>query len=287
MKLRLECDVDSLIELPDDIDVNWFGRQVYFKRDDKGVFSHIRIEGSLPDYPNSSITYKQEGAGIRIDIDISHEHQSALLSDLQVIEGVFAFFEELSRIRWDTATMSLVPEASEEEKRATVYGIRIGPNPNRSVRRIPIERFEDLMAMSHACRDLSTVLAFFREGLNDLDTSRYISAFYNFYFVIEGLYGNRKTDNRAVKAEFKKSKLLRACIKQQILSGWPRPYREDLPTIDDMLKRVQKPADVDGIIHLLVFMRGDLHHFVNSPTKPTGSPLTQHNYASLALFALA
>jgi hypothetical protein len=41
---------------------------------------------------------------------------------------------------------------------------------------------------------------------------------------------------------------------------------------------------VDGIIHLLVWLRGDLHHFVNNPKKLTGSPFTHQRYHIVAWF---
>lgn len=45
-----------------------------------------------------------------------------------------------------------------------------------------------------------------------------------------------------------------------------------------------KKVTIDNIIWLLVRTRGDLHHFVNSSTRESGTPFTHERYQVLALF---
>jgi hypothetical protein len=42
--------------------------------------------------------------------------------------------------------------------------------------------------------------------------------------------------------------------------------------------------NVDGVIHALVSLRGDLHHFTNSKTKQPGTPFTHDYYEGITHF---
>ena len=57
--------------------------------------------------------------------------------------------------------------------------------------------------------DLIFPLSFFRKGRISMLEGHFIGAYYDFYFLLETLYGNAKTKNNAVKAEFKKSPEIR------------------------------------------------------------------------------
>jgi hypothetical protein len=55
-------------------------------------------------------------------------------------------------------------------------------------------------------------------------------------------------------------------------------------TVEGLLHSKGKRVTVENIVWLLVRTRGDLHHFVNSPTRPAGTPLTHIHYEVLAMF---
>ena len=65
---------------------------------------------------------------------------------------------------------------------------------------------------------LTTIESFWREGENEMFAGRFINAFYNFYFVLEGLYGNRKWRNDDLEAEFNASAELKASLDHLVLS---------------------------------------------------------------------
>ncbi|NVM03924.1 MAG: hypothetical protein HWN67_16450, partial [Candidatus Helarchaeota archaeon] len=106
---------------------------------------------------------------------------------------------------------------------------------------------------------------------------------FNFYFILEGLYGNRKTKNKAVEHEFKNSNEFQEIVKWIIEELNKAP--KHLEKINQMLKRRNKNLNVEGIIHLIVSTRGDLHHFVNNPNKPQGTPFNHKEFTSIAWVA--
>jgi hypothetical protein len=65
--------------------------------------------------------------------------------------------------------------------------------------------FSTMLHIAYFARDLSETMAFCREGISDINTFRYITAFFSFYFVIEGLYANGKWRLNEVTAEYLKS----------------------------------------------------------------------------------
>ncbi len=115
---------------------------------------------------------------------------------------------------------------------------------------------------------------------------RYITAFFSYYFILEGLYANGHFRSREVRAEFAKSAVLAAAIEEVMkLPIYSRPARiGQVMSIDDFLKVISKRRTVEGIIHMMVWFRGDLHHFVNNPKKLEGSPFTHQRYEVLASF---
>lgn len=210
-------------------------------------------------------------------------HQD-LLADVQTIESTFAFYYNLTRVRWEAATYIVIPETDLEKANVEFNTVEVTPGWPDPTTDIGTDGFEDLIARADQCRDLSTVLAFYREGLTDMRALRYITAFYSFYFVLEGLYGNGKTKNPAVEAEFKRSIVLRAAIDQCIQRGLPQARLGTIKTIENLTEGIGKKPDADGIIRMLVSIRGDLHHFVNRKSRPSGSPFTHERYEVLAIF---
>jgi hypothetical protein len=210
-----------------------------------------------------------------------------LENELKQIESTLGVFFGITRIKWEHATLIAVPETPEEAAQIEWNNLRITREEVEERPKEPtIEDFNVSLHMGYHARDLATTMSFFREGKGDLCVFRYISAFYCFYFVIEGLYANGQFGNREVRAEFKKSKTLTDVITHVL--GLPLYNRrgrvKGVLTVDDFLKLVNKQRTVDGVIHMITWVRGDVHHFVNNPKKLVASPFTQHRYEILASF---
>ncbi len=118
-------------------------------------------------------------------------------------------------------------------------------------------------------------------GENDWVAGKFINAFFNYYFVLEGLYGNRKTNNKHVEAEMLKSARLLAQIENFNNGQHPVQHLGQLAT---MLHVTTIPT-AQELVGLLVSTRGMLHHFQNNPNREQGSPLIHDKYEGIAYLA--
>ena len=101
---------------------------------------------------------------------------------------------------------------------------------------------------------------------------------------MEGLYGNGKTKNSAVEKEFMDSKEFYDFLNWMIENIKKEP--KHLEKINNMLKLRNKNLDVEGIVHLLVSTRGDLHHFTDNPNKNQGTPFDHAEFETIAWVSL-
>jgi hypothetical protein len=125
------------------------------------------------------------------------------------------------------------------------------------------------------------VTSFWREGESDWVAGEFINAFFNYYFVLEGLYGNRKTKNRQIEAEMLKSPGLLAQIEDFTNGDHPVQHLQQLAR---MLGVTDAPT-ASGLVNLLVSTRGTLHHFQNDPKRDQVSPLVHDKYEGIAYLA--
>jgi len=125
------------------------------------------------------------------------------------------------------------------------------------------------------------VKLFERDGMNEFHSLRYIQAYYNFYFVLEDLYGEGKTQNKDVEQKFKSNQVLRSII-QDVLDNVIKRNVNHLQNIQNFLREENKSFDIDGIIELIVRVRGNLHHYSGKSTKRKGTPLNQGDFESMA-----
>ena len=215
----------------------------------------------------------------------------SVINDLQCFESTLAVYFPLWSIDWRYATMSVVFEEGDE--RDPTWGslkkLRIS-RPQLQPERIPENVFEFASLQAFSSESLVIVQSFWREGRNEVRAGRFINAFFNYYFILEGLYGDGKTRNDAIKAKFKGSVELRSFIGQYLRDKHEESHIEQvgamLLTANPNLEfRFETIASPDVFIELLVSTRGKLHHFSNNPNRPEGSPLGHDQYEGIAIFA--
>jgi hypothetical protein len=285
MRYSIECPVEGKVRFRQKTKVNWGAKTVYFERDDAGMLEKVRIEGPVPENDEIVATIEESPDGL------THFSRTggtglhrALVAELQSLESVFSFYYNLDRIRWDSPKCSIIPETPLEEARIEFNNVRVRREPPDPVTDMDLDVFPRLVRLALKSKHLASPLAFHREGRMDMKNLRYITAYFSYYFVLEGLYANGKWRSEAVEAEFNRSKALRGAIQQCVSHGLPKTAMGDAYTVEGLLASKAKRLTVENIIWLLVQTRGDLHHFVNSPTKPSGTPLTHDRYEVLAMF---
>ena len=116
--------------------------------------------------------------------------------------------------------------------------------------------------------------SFWCEGENDWIAGKFINTFFNCYFVLEGLYGNKKTKNKQVEEEMLKSPELLAQIEGFNKGNHPTQH---LGQLARMMNVTEIPT-AEQLVNLPVSTRSKLHHFQNSPSRGQGSPLVHDKY---------
>ena len=287
MRCALECEVEGNLRLPSDVSVSWYGdRKLSFTRDAGGLVRRVRIEGvveeadaacqTVRNIPGQPVSFESTG-GVKIS--------SQLREELQAIESTLGLFCNVARLRWEFATIVLIPENAEEAQNVQWNNVSVS-RAKREYRALSLEEFGTLLHTGYHARELSHIMSFYREGNMDMDTSRFISAFFSFHFVLEGLYANGQFKTQSVWHEFKRSTVLRSAVQEAIeLPLYSKPAKfPHILTIDQLLSHYKQEKTTEGLLYMLVRMRGDLHHFSVHPSKMSNSPFVHQDYELLANF---
>lgn len=143
---------------------------------------------------------------------------------------------------------------------------------------------------SNACKivqfspEMAPALAFWREGKVALDSYRNIQAFFNFYFVLEGLYGGGQYRRDKILPKFLASPRLIEGVKATIGRGFDKPFRGDHASVESVLKAHNRTVCPRDLLDLLVIYRGRLHHWLKADSV-AGTPLTENEYEAIARLA--
>jgi hypothetical protein len=280
MKVCLECDVDSRTYIGKERLVKTQDKIYSFFPDEKGFISRINI---VLDIRNPEV--------FRIDGDpnesykASKEITDALIAEMKELESMLAFTHHLKKIAWNNPQVSVLTELEEKGKVcfSRIYGLPQYPDPAKSADE---ESLRSLLDAKDNLSHLTVPMAFYREGLNDYHSYRYINSFINFYFILEGFYLNGAHGKKAIH-EFKKSSEFMGfvdwIIKTAIYGHHERHYH-----LLEMLKyksEAKKLIWVDTLIELLVKTRNELSHFQDNPKKLQGTPFNQGRFGAIAFVA--
>ena len=145
-----------------------------------------------------------------------------IIADIQALESTLSVFFSIKQIDWRHPILNV--EFDPGDWRDPAWGSLNNVHVNRgklSPDRPEEKAFAQIAFMGLASHHLATIESFWREGQNELYAGRYINAFYNFFFVLEGLYGHGKYNDK-LEGEFKNSIELRGSIDAYLASDQPR-----------------------------------------------------------------
>jgi len=288
MKYAIECNVKSHILIKQEISITHEDKTYIFMPDEKGLLKSIKI---IMPVKNPNLFYSSvepsPNKGIKLNITIQRDNQlsESIIREFQELESTLSFNGSLRKIYWNEPKEDLIFDNEEERKKAQIYGTHFSKSYPITRMVITPEQLAQIIGTKDRYASLSALKSFFREGKNEFEDFRYINAFFNFYFVLEGVYGNGKTKNVQVEHEFNNSKEFVDCINKFIRNNLI-PDMRHYKNIEAMLKHRNKKVNEEGIIHLLVSTRGELHHFANNPNKVQGTPFNHEYFESIAWMTL-
>lgn len=193
--------------------------------------------------------------------------------------------QALRRIDCEQMKIEMVPETDEEREQVgiTTYEVKRGYADIRW--RITGQAFGEIVQNAPTYEKCDVHKAFLHDGMNQFHRLQYVAAFYQFYFVLEDLYADRKTSEREVVKAFASSDELTHILEMAI-----QQFTKDTDRHTRMLRRFMMAEGceitVAGMRKFLFRIRGHLHHYSSRSTKPKGTPFNQRDFETVALLAM-
>jgi hypothetical protein len=289
MKLSLECSTKGKIKIGKQLKVVEGSKEYLLIPDDKGWLSKIKIikKVAVPNEYSAMIGPGEGKVKAVINIRGSREEYLELIREFQELESILSFASggALESIEWDAPKEDFIPETEDEERKVHVKSFQFRKKYPEWPVFIGEESFDAIIRSKERYSSVMVALAFLREGVNEFSSRRYINAFYNFYFVLEDLYGERKTKNWAIEKEFRNSKELRKWIRWAIKDNLNK-YVRHRTNIEKFCKEEKVLYDIDGLISLVVNVRGNLHHYSSGSSKHKGTPFNHEDFESIAFLTM-
>jgi hypothetical protein len=126
----------------------------------------------------------------------------SLENELREFESLLALLYNFKSVNWQSVRHELICET--EEERQPILGVKLGkafPDEPRQIDEKPLSELIDIKARYSY---MTILFAFFREVRNEYIEQKFINAFFNFYFILEGMFGNGKTKNKDDALQFQK-----------------------------------------------------------------------------------
>jgi hypothetical protein len=280
MKIGMKCSVDSNTEIgKQPIQVTVDGTDFTLVPSEDGLLRELTVIVGI-DHEKGFISNISPAREITIDYD--REISDKLIDMIQYLEASLSLLFGVKKINWEEHETFFIPESEEEERKVDVWSYSLRHYyPDEQKVRLTAAAFKEVVQRKSTDESLKMVKLFHREGVREFHSLRYIQAYYNFYFILEDLYGEGKTQNRDIEQKFKSNQTLRAII-QDVLNTAIKPHGNHVQSIQNFLREENMSFDIDGIMELIVRVRGNLHHFTRKSTKRIGTPLNQRDFESMA-----
>jgi hypothetical protein len=291
MKFGIVCDVVGKTYLENGITIEGDGINYIFYTNEEGLLEKVRIISEVDD-PDKYFFRKTTfpNGGFAATPGFEDHVKDKLILQLQLIEGILGMQGNIKRLYWNRPTFEYYPETTEEHARfditpAWFFMNEMVPDEPHLV---PTGILVRLLGNLSLFEPLNVPMAFYREAKLEYSASRYISTFFNSYFIIEGLFGNGKWKTEAVIKEFSNS---------TVFTKFVQDYMDEVAANNDLnegmtkaqleeeLKSRDQPFTAEGLIRLIVKKRGELHHFSIESSQAQGTPLNNSDYKKIALIS--
>jgi hypothetical protein len=287
VKYSLECEVISNILIDRAICFVRNEKEYIFSPNENGILNKVKIRKKIYDAAKFYSEISTENSPIKITMKEDPLVRNEIVSDFQYLEGSLGFVTQLTKIFWNEPITEWIPETDEERNKLKVFSAQFRKENSHPPTKLTPNVLEIILRNEHTRSSLTILMSFYREGKVFFDRLEFINAFYDFYFVLEDLFGKESWRNQEVKKNFKASTELQQIINwvlNEVIGGNDRHRKE----IIELLEKKKLQYNAEGIIILLVEMRGHLHHFSRkSAMKQKPSPLLQQNYEGLAFLTMA
>jgi hypothetical protein len=204
---------------------------------------------------------------------------SRVQAELRSIRGALAFWG-IHDILIDNPEVTWIPSTQQEKEQTDVLGfaMKLRPIGQNTPHPVVLNLLLRTLMARAALAPLHIPLEFCRRGIEDHYYGRYIEAIYDFYFVLEYLFGDGKFNTSGVLKAFTGSKQLCDAL-LVVRKTLPPEDRDALGCMEELYLK----GDVDAVFSKLISVRGELHH-QSIKRKETWDPSLQGNFKHHATF---
>jgi hypothetical protein len=284
MRYRVTCAVDSATYIDAEFNVEVDDLVCTFTPDEHGRLVRIAITAPVPDvekFRSEIIENPRPGVKAHFIHNTDKQLFDRLISEFQRLESHISFSFRLDAIRWQHPKTETICENDAEREIAKIFASELTLTPRENPVKVSAEAMAKLIVGSRRYDQLTVPMSFYREGMNEFRERRYVTSFFNFYFIVEGLFGRGKTKNYQIEHEFKKSAGFRWAL-ESTLENLRKEHEPIWNRLTEEFSRVGRSLDIDGMIEHLVSTRGRLHHFTHNPNRLEGTPFTDPAFEPIA-----
>jgi hypothetical protein len=220
MKISFESEVESKTHIGTTITVEHRDKTYVFHPNEDGLVCRIQVLFT----PTDPSQFYQ-GTDPNKHSQASREVTDLLMDDVRELESALAVVCNVKRIKWNDPTVRVIRETEDGERNkasiSRIYGL---PTYKDAVKLANQATLEGVIQVKAALSHLAVPISFYREALNEYHNHKYINAFINCYFVLEGFYANKQHNENKVIIAFKNSTELMHSVNWAIKSLiYPQP----------------------------------------------------------------
>ncbi|MFA5126994.1 MAG: hypothetical protein WC465_03280 [Patescibacteria group bacterium] len=257
-----------------------------------GGVDYLSVGVRVKDFRNylPKLNISKDDRAHTLNIPDNHFHAD-IINLLQHIESLGSFWLGVKKIYWDNPISTWIPENEEEEKilknDSTINGYSFDKKYEPNIVEFSSGILRQIIDNRNFYKRLVIPLSFYREGRNEFESKRYIQAFYNFYFYLEDLYGNGKTKNNQIENEFLNSKQFVEAVEETLVLFSTNGYEKHFRKLQELLSSKKYDYRTEGVVKLIVSIRGNLHHFSQKSTLRLGHYFNQEEFKTMAFLLMS
>jgi hypothetical protein len=219
--------------------------------------------------------------GVKADLRLPKPELAEIQQELRTIQGLLSVFA-FGTVQLEHPDLEWLPESESEAKELSVtrFSMKEQPLPDDQISPLSFDLIARAIYSAASAGAAEIPLNFFRRGTEDIVARQYIEAFYDFYFVLETMFGDGQFRKAAIKRAFLSSPLFRSHVEESIKDPVLRVLAHRL---DGEFERTYGSLSVEQATHRLVELRGELHHHT-AKREGAWHPDEQKRYAVDALF---
>lgn len=234
----------------------------------------------------SEIQPKTAGEPVIVEFFSDADTHDWLLRELQEIEAHLSFSTHgaLEGLDWQRASSERVPDIIAEEALIPARSLMVTQEHPRPSATITTDDLAQISILKGEHGELVGLKTFWREAVNEYHDLRYIQAFYNFFFILEGLYAPGTSRQREVVKGLQSSTELRGYMERILVAALDSERHR--AAIQAYCDAYECSFDAAGVLELLVRIRGTLHHFAPKSQRSRIHSFAQAEFQTAAWLTL-